>query len=321
MAIDKIHKCLEESLEAVELVRDCCKGGRAIKRKGTKYLPQLYEQNEAEYQAYVTRANFFNVTKRALSAFVGFVFRKNPEVESPKGDKGVDAFLQDATMTGKSWYDYCKKIVREVFSVGRSGTLVDWANPALENRAFLIRYDTEDIINWKYGRVNGKTVLVLLVLREWSNVFDSRTGDQPPDEYVDERYEQWRQYELKQDGDKNSYVVVSVWRKSDKAAGSKKQDYVKISEKNPNRMSQPLTRIPFIFHNVEGEDAEPDVQPLDDIAGLNVSHYHSSADLEGGLHICGSPTLVLTGFPEDGEYVLGAGHAIVTKKEIGRAHV
>jgi len=73
-------------------------------------------------------------------------------------------FSNDADMLGTSLFGYAKNVVREVLSVGRSGTLVDWEGD-FEQRAFASAYRAEDILNWRVERVNGRSVPTLIVLR------------------------------------------------------------------------------------------------------------------------------------------------------------
>jgi hypothetical protein len=66
--------------------RDLLAGEDAVKAAGVKYLPRLEAQTDEEYEAYKSRACFFNATRRAAGAFVGLVFRKAPFVRIPEGE-------------------------------------------------------------------------------------------------------------------------------------------------------------------------------------------------------------------------------------------
>ena len=119
-----------------------------MKAAGAKYLPRLDGQTDEDYLAYQSRACFSNATRRAADAFVGLVFRKAPFVRVPESGntspsplpsaervtrrtssgiaKAFGEFVNDSDMLGTSLFGYAKNVVREVISVGRSGTLVDW---------------------------------------------------------------------------------------------------------------------------------------------------------------------------------------------------
>ena len=300
--VDTTHPDYDKATDAWRLVRDTAfGGGRAVKKAGQIYLPIVRGMTTGDYDAYVRRALFYNATKRTLAAFVGFIYANNPEIEvggKPAGN--IKTLLNDATMSGNTFYDYTKQATRNVTSIGRTGTLVEWANPAIQNRPFVIRYETEDILNWRYDVVNGRKQLTLLTLREKSERASMGDPLQPETE------ERIRMLRLVQDGGL-PYCIAELFRKDQNGA------WDKIDEQVPARRTTPLNFIPFVFHNTLGDDADPCDIPLDDMAQVNVSHYQNSADIEQGRHICGLPTLVLTGFPLKGEYFLGATQALVSE--------
>lgn len=300
-SVDNTHPDYDKAVNAWQLIRDTAFGGaRTVKAAGQKYLPMCRGMEGMDYEAYKHRALFYNATKRTLAAFVGFIFANNPEVEtgSEKPSGNVKLLLDDASMSGNTFYDYQKQTTRNVVSIGRTGTLVEWASPALQNRPFLIRYETEDILNWRYAVVMGKRQLTLVVLRESSEV-----ASQDPMQAETEV----RIRVLRLITDRMPYCVAETFRKDQNGA------WDKIDEQVPMRKTTPLAFIPFVFHNTTGDEADPSDIPLDDLALVNVSHYHNSADIEQGRHICGLPTLVLTGFPLKGEYFLGATQALVSE--------
>jgi hypothetical protein len=329
MPVDSHHPQYDETINAVTLVRDCAfYGSRVVKARGERYLPRLFQQDDSEYTAYVQRATFFNGTKRTLHAFSGFVFWNNPDFETPDT---MAEFMKDCTMTGVSFFDYCKKVVKQVFSVGRTGTLVDWDSPANEDRPFLVNYNTEDIVNWRYARVNGKTMLALLVLKEQAP--EEITSSATADDYKAKKRTQYREIRLVQDAPGGQpYVSVTVYqsRAAAEAPGAPKSQrkpnltgggsaFDVVDQKVPMRGLENLQEIPFIFHNTDGEDADLVNIPLEDVAAVNIGHYMNNADLEQGRHVCGCPTLVLIGFPMKGDYVLGASKAIVTETPTAKA--
>ena len=50
--------------------RDAFEGQSAIKAAGVKYLPKLSEQTIDDYNAYKTRALFYSITSKTISALV-----------------------------------------------------------------------------------------------------------------------------------------------------------------------------------------------------------------------------------------------------------
>jgi hypothetical protein len=91
-------------------------------------------------------------------------------------------------------------VVSEVITVGRSGTLVDWKNGGTtdqggEQRAFVVRYSAEQIINWRIERVNGRSVVTRVVLQENAESGKLKTEIEG-DEFASETVEQIRVLKL-----------------------------------------------------------------------------------------------------------------------------
>ncbi len=272
MPADTEHQAVSKARKKWKLVRDCVAGPFSVKAAAETYLPKMERQSQKEYDGYRDRAVFFNATKRTHRAINGLIHRKPPTMKlaGPLADIETDADLR-----GNKLLTYCKTVTNEVSSVGRCGTLVDWSDS--EQRAYFAFYVAEDIINWRYTRINGKAVLTLLSLHE------SVCEDDPLDPFAPKHIEQWRTFHIAKPG---APVVCQIWRhKSD----TDKELTVHVTVPYA-RKGKPLDRIPFAFHNAEGGDPDVGETPLEDLAHVNVSHYQSSADLENGRHLTGNPT-------------------------------
>jgi hypothetical protein len=128
MPVNSTHADYDASLPGWERARDLLAGEDAVKAAGDKYLPRLECQSEADYQAYLARACYFNATHRAGDAFVGMVFIKSPFVKIPEGLDGIGKamarFSNDADMLGTSLFGYAKNTIREVVCRATLGCLV-----------------------------------------------------------------------------------------------------------------------------------------------------------------------------------------------------
>jgi hypothetical protein len=106
---------------------------------------------------------------RTCEAYLGLMFRRPPFVKLPDGSAGVGRamaqFQNDADMLGTTLAGYAKVVVGDVVGLGRAGSLVDWADQ-VEQRAYVVYYRAEQIINWRVERVNGRSVPTLIVLKE-----------------------------------------------------------------------------------------------------------------------------------------------------------
>lgn len=343
MPVSTPHPQYEKYADCWRKMRDVMEGSRAIKAGQSRYLPRLGDQEFTEYAKYVFRANFFNATARTRDSMEGFIFRKDPRIKVPttKGaasEKITDveeemsdemkAFMADCDLRGLPFISFCRQSVVQVLDVGRFGVFVDYSDD--EQRAFLTPYTSEEIVNWRVGRMGGKMRLTLLVLREWSSEYipTGDTGEKAPDLFTSRSYEQYRVFQLQDDGAMGAVSMDVYRRKKDKnesataaatdtsiqiapqgiagtlpvtnvqqsiqvfsAVGESDDDWHTVKPQVwLKRRGQGLERIPFVFFGPK--DCEPDVHcpPLEDLADINISHYQSSADLEHGRHISGVPT-------------------------------
>jgi hypothetical protein len=167
--VNSTHADYDASALEWSRARDVLSGEDAVKAAGVKYLSRLDSQTDDEFTAYCKRASFFNATARTAEGYVGLIFRRPPFVKVPESSDGVGralaGFVNDADMLGTTLAAYAKDVVWEVMDVGRAGSLVDWED-LVEKRAYVSLYSAEQIINWQVGRMNGRNVPTLIVLRE-----------------------------------------------------------------------------------------------------------------------------------------------------------
>jgi len=241
------HPDYDASLPAWLRARDVIAGEDAVKIGGNKYLPRLDSQSDDEYLGYKSRACFFNATSRTCDGFLGLLFRRDPEVKLPDRHAGVGGalrvFTEDVDLMGTSLFTFCKGVVSEVLAVGRCGTLIDWQADG-ESRAYVVRYQAEDILNWQTQRINGRNVVTLLALREV--LADDQHDDDP---FVAEQTETIRVLKLETQTDGSTRYVVELWQ--DQQSGNsrrKKSEWKLVDSRVPLRLGKPLPLIPFVFH-------------------------------------------------------------------------
>lgn len=312
------RKELENLLPLYQLVSDCCEGERAVKNKAQLYLPMpnasdKSPENVARYNAYKTRAVFYNVTKRTLAGLAGFVFLRDPAVTIPAALQPV---IDDGTGGGMPLNQLAKATVQYVLSLGRAGVWVDYPTrtpvgdlPVSEGTAGAVAttiaelesgevrpviavYDPRKIINWRTRKKGSKTVLSLVVLEEEYDV--------ESDGFELKKLTQHRVLRLNGAGQ----YQVEIWRQSVvSAAGQQIPGGVSTMVGEPIVVSgangQPLDFIPFTFVGVDNNEEQPDYPPLYDLASLNIAHYRNSADYEESCFLVGQPTLIVAGLTKD----------------------
>lgn len=302
--VSKTHPEYDRTSSKWQRCRDTVAGNDAVKAAGTRYLPRLADQTDTDYQAYKTRASFFNATWRTIQALTGMLFRRPPVVET---SESVNALLEDVTMSGVSFITFAQQIAMETLTVGRVGILVDYPSQSTEGmtaaeatklnlRPVMQRYETESIINWKTAWIGNKTALTLVVLTEDAalegNEFEHKT---------ETRY---RVLDLF-----NGAYRVRVFRIDDKG-----EDEQIGGDIFPVMSGKPLDFIPFFFLGVDDTTPQLDLPPFLDLVDLNLDHYRMSADHKHGLHFTGLPTGVITGYRPENEgdkLYVGAAHFLV----------
>lgn len=283
------RKELRDRKRDYELIDDCITGERAVKFRKTRYLPKpnpedISEANNARYEAYLTRAVFYNVTQRTLSGLVGEVFRRDPVSEVPTG---LDPVLADADGAGLTMVQLAKKAMRCALSKGRAGILVDFPQTGGDVTVADIGngrvaptitiYDALSVINWRTAKRGSQVVYTLVVLRE--------EYDSDDDGFEVKRKVQYRVLRLTGD-----VYTVQIYR-DDKPTTPQ----IVVTD----AAGSPFDIIPFSFIGSENNDSEVDDPPMYDIASINVAHYRNSADYEESSYVVGQPTPVFSGLSEE----------------------
>jgi hypothetical protein len=285
------RKELREREADYQLVADCIAGERSVKYRKTRYLPQpnpddVSPANAARYEAYLTRAVFYNVTQRTLSGLVGEVFRRDPVAELPTG---LDVVAEDADGAGLTLTQLAKKALRHTLAMGRAGVLADY--PSVETEGGISKadvesgrivptitvYDALSIINWRTVKDAAKTVLTLVVLRE--------LYDEDDDGFEVKQKTQYRVLRLTE-----GVYTVQIYRD-----GKALQEPKAVTDAE----GATFDTIPFSFIGAENNDSEVDNAPMYDLASLNIAHYRNSADYEESAYMVGQPTPVFAGLTEE----------------------
>jgi len=274
--------------------RDCADGQIQIHKKRVKYLPMLSEQSTEEYNAYLSRAMFYEATGRTIQGLKGMIFRKPPVIQQG----GMELFNDDVDLNGTSLRSFCEKITEEILEVGRCGVLVDYPSIITEGltvaqsellnaRPFFNLYKAESITNWRMGRINNKTSLLQVRLFEIVEEYD---------DFEVNEIEQYRVLDLNS-GDYRQ----RVYRKNARKEWELSQEV--YPEMNGTRMNY----IPFVFFSPIGVEVDVCRPPLSGLVNVNLSHYLTTADLEHGAHFTGLPTAFVKGVSPDDENVYRIG--------------
>ena len=262
-----------------------------MKARRDDHLPRLKGQSEDDYAAYLKRTLYFNATARTIDGLSAMIFRRAPVVTRPPD---MDGFVADATFEGSSLVSFAEQLVHEVLVSGRCGIIIDFPRSddaditlaqagQLGHRPFLRLYRGEDILNWRVGTVDNRTVLMQVRLFE--------RIEQPAEddgEFDSEAVEQIRVLDL----------VDGVYRQRLFRRNKDKEWAPYGDPMFPQRDGAPLDFLPFRFAGPRDTSARIAKPPLLDLVNVNLSHYRSAADLEHGAHFVGLPTPYVFGTAE-----------------------
>lgn len=287
------RKELREMQEKYRRISDAISGEAAVKERGKVYLPvpSSCETEGAEeskrYEAYQTRALYYNVCQPTRDALVGQLFLRPPVVVLPTE---LEPLIENMNGEGLSLEQLIKKAANHVLPYGRGGFLADFPTTngevtksqvdSGEIRPIVRFFEPWAIRNWKIEKVGTVHKLTLLVLDEMYE--DTiKSGN----EFDIELKLRQRVYRLL-----NDTCSVEVF-------DAEGESVTRYEIKGSN--GKPLDMIPFEFIGSENNDAEIDEPPFLNLANINLAHFRNSADYEEGVFLCGQPTPVYAGLTED----------------------
>src|SRR5512136_366547 len=318
MAVNTTHPDYDAAALEWSRARDVLAGEDAVKAGGEKYLPRLDSQTDQEFTAYVKRASYFNASARTSEAYLGLMFRRPPFVKLPADGAGVGramaVFENDADMLGTTLTGYAKMVVGDVVGLGRAGSLVDWEDE-VEQRAYVVFYRAEQIINWRVERVNGRNVPTLIVLAE--HVIAQPGPDD--DGFALKLVDQMRVLKLVPGGaadvagKRDYHYQVELWQPKKTQRRGAKVEWQLVETRIPLRLGKPLPLIPFVFHGPRHSRPDVDRGPLEDIVAVNLDHYRLNADFKHGLHFTALPTAWVSGFDKGASLRIGSSTAWVSE--------
>ena len=291
--------------------RNVMGGEDEVKKAGAAYLPMLGGQEPEQYEAYKTRAMYYNATARTVKGLCGAILRKIPKVTVPKE---MEEANNNIGPENQSLLQQIGVILEEVIGMGRVGLLVDAAERD-NDQPFLALYYAENITNWKTSMINGRLQLTLVVLKECAT--EPKAGDA----FDMEEIPQYRVLILDTAGLDPVYRQ-QIWRKKEKASkGTQSDDWEQIgADKTPKRKGGgTFNYIPFVFVNPTGTTWRVEKSPLLDLVNVNLSHYRTSADLEHGRHFTALPVPWAAGFDTKGKN-LTVGSGVAWLAEDPQAH-
>lgn len=269
--------------------RDAFEGQGAIKAAGPLYLPKLSGQTDEDYKAYKTRALFYAITSKTISALLGMATQKPPVIKHPPE---LASYLVDDS--GVQLYELLSTALSENLLMGRFGVLVD--RPEGGGQPILAPYVAESIINWRTDSVGNP---VMVVLKE------SIMQQDDDDEFEQSLVTQYRVLRLI-DGIYSQHLY--------------NEDDQLIKSVTPTNLGKTMDFIPFYVVNPFGLGFDIQKPPMLDIVDINISHYRTSADLEHGRHYTGLPVPIVSGVDGSTKLRIGSTTAWILPDPTAKAY-
>lgn len=296
MSIDTRHPSYAGAAAKWERVSIVLEGADAIKASPLRWIPKPAGMSRVDYDNYVVRTSFLPAAARTLSAFMGEIGRRDPEINLPSS---LELRLDNIDGRATPLAQFALHVAESVIAFGRHALLVDI--DGVNNTPHVASFDAGAVINWQSGWIGGKFQPTLVVLHE---------PVQRPKEtnrFATETVDRYRLLELLETSDGPAYVVTIL----EKRPGER--EAVPIGPPvAPVRRGSPLRSIPIIFVNATDLSPEIGPVPLLGLADLNLTHTILSADLMHSLHFAGTPMYGLIGRQlgapdEGGEFLVGPG--------------
>lgn len=282
-----------------DLCSDSYEGERAIKSRGTVYLPPTSgmiadgvfrggEPGLSAYSAYVTRALFPAFFREAVATLEGTLNHKPAIVELPARLEGL---RERATLRGENLDSLLRQIHRGVLTTGRVPILLDvHTGSSASSLPYVCLYDGRQLVNWKIGYGPAGERLETAVLDE-STYREGRMMS---------GYSWVNSYRtLRLNADRYEVAVDERFPPSDEKFMA------------PSLAGRTLEALPLVVCNATRLGAGcPEAPPLLALAQLCLAIYRGEADYRHALFATTQETLVRTGVNQndsDQQTRVGAG--------------
>jgi hypothetical protein len=162
--IDREHPEFIRQKRMWRMYRDLYAGGQGFKHRAAEYLLRRQKEPLDVYSERLHRVFYENYIGSIVDWYASTLFRREPTLQFEGGLESGQKFLaelaDDCDLRATTLSNFFRQCLLDALVVGRSHVLIDFpraaaapANRAEEDavglsRAYLIRYQAEDLINW-----------------------------------------------------------------------------------------------------------------------------------------------------------------------------
>ena len=200
--IDREHQEYKRHLHTLRMYRDLYAGGQDFKHQAAEYLLRRQKEPLDVYSERLQRVFYENYIGSIVDWYASTLFRREPSLEFegglPAGQAFLSEFADDCDHRRTTLSNFLRQCFIDAVVAGRSHILVDFPRTATIastraeedlagiSRAFLVRYQAEDLINWSQDERGEYEWIVL------RNKMHRQPSIQSP-ELVEETY--WHYYD------------------------------------------------------------------------------------------------------------------------------
>lgn len=246
------------------------------------FIPKLSGQTNQEYEAYRSRASFFNVTEKTVYALLGALLRKPYVLEGVAGDEPVCA-------DNSTFIEFIQQCYLSILTTSKVGILVDYNEDY--DSPYLVKYTGLDIINWSDNFV---------VLCEHVYAQD------PKNPYKQIVTKQYRELFLDEEG----FYTVRIWRKKTtpvRGTYTTQDVYQVVEVYQPTYRGKRLEFIPFTCVTPFDTSYNCYNPVLYNLATINIEHFKIAVDIAHVAHFLALPQPYLVGDLANEQQVIRVG--------------
>lgn len=290
---------LTKAKPTLTLLSDLLQGPQHLWDRSNDYLRKWKDESQATYDIRRKCEPLFGGLSRTLSAAVGMLFAKEPQLEwnasetalAPVWDNLDNAGTKGTVMAQAFSFAALRDglcVMLTDFPKVPDGVVVTAANEATFGlRPFVTMYARADVPCWEEAVLLNRKQLTQLTLREDATERDGAFGHKKTTRYRDLRLL------LGPDG-----VTVATWRLwVPVEQGSGEKDYV-VADQGvfTNRVGAVATELPVAIAYT-GIKRGPFVvePPMANVAYANIAHWRYASNLTFNREVCGFEQLVVSG--------------------------
>lgn len=288
--VDQQSAAVAKMAEAWPIVDALVGGTAAMRKAGTKFLPQWPSEENDVYKSRLNSSVLFNAFPRTTEVLAAKPFARPIKFENIPAK--IEAMFDNIDLMGTDLHAFAGQAMLACLRYGIHGVLVD--SPKADGvrtvaeekkagvRPYLAHYPCASILGWRAQRNANGSYLTQLRLKETVLEADGPWGETTIEQVRVLEPGQWQVWRGQKGGNSGAQ-----WELYDQGATT-------------------IQEIPFVFFYGLREDFGIGKPPLQELAYANVEHWQSASDQQNLLHVARVPILFAKKFGVDAKIVIGS---------------